>query len=61
MGGLNFPLIGMVLLFTIEIVLSGTVVEVNDGKAALLKELSGAHLLIAASPVWFLNQINDSI
>lgn len=43
----------VLLLFTFEIqfISSETNIELNDGNAALLRELSGAHLLIAASPV----------
>lgn len=43
----------VILLFTFEIrfIVSETNIELNDGSAVLLHELSGAHLLMAASPV----------
>ena len=43
----------IILIFTFQIrfIILETNVGVNDGKAALLRELSGTHLLISAYPV----------
>jgi len=47
----------LLLLFNLEIVLFKAVAEMNDGEAALLKELSGTHLFLAASPVHIYNTV----
>jgi len=41
----------LVFTFQIRFIILETKVEVDDSKAALLRELSGAHLFISAYPV----------